>query len=160
MLLIAVLVKLEDGKNVFFRQERLGKNKNPFVVLKFRTMRENEITKTGKWLRNTGLDELPQIFAILKGDMNVVGPRPLTTFDVQRLGWTENLHQKRWDVKPGLTGLAQLIGGQGAEQSLKADFQYIDNQSFMIDFKIISWSFLINIFGKKLIKKYTYELIF
>src|SRR6186713_1995399 len=89
MAAIAGAILLEDGWPVLFRQERLGRDRLPFAILKFRSMRDGRITRVGRLLRATGLDELPQFVNILRGDMSAVGPRPLTAADVTRLGWTE-----------------------------------------------------------------------
>lgn len=86
----------------------MGAGKRDFTILKLRTMKNNEITFIGKIFRRTGLDELPQLWNILFGQMSFVGPRPLTKADAERLGWNDQFHAVRWKVKPGLTGLAQL----------------------------------------------------
>src|SRR6202030_2567970 len=108
MAAIAGAIVLEDGSAVLFRQERLGRRRRPFIVLKFRSMRDGRITRVGRLLRATGLDELPQFINILRGDMSAVGPRPLTVADVTRLGWMAPRYDFRWRVLPGLTGLAQV----------------------------------------------------
>lgn len=151
MLLIAVLILLDDGHDYLFYQERIGKNKRPFTIPKFRTMLNGKVTRVGKWLRNTGLDELPQLISILNGDMSIVGPRPLTANDISRLKW-EN-HTTRWSIKPGITGLAQLTAGQGASFSLKADTLYAKSYSIFLDLKVIAYSLLINLLGKTLIRQ-------
>src|SRR4051812_45218781 len=95
MALIAAAIVLEDGWPVLFRQERLGRRRRPFTILKFRSMKDGRITRVGRVLRATGLDELPQFINILRGDMSAVGPRPLTESDVARLGWTTPRHDFR-----------------------------------------------------------------
>src|SRR6478735_4185998 len=87
MTVIAVAVLIDDGRPVFFRQERVGYLRRPFQILKFRSMRDGRVTRVGRLLRATGLDELPQFINILRGDMSAVGPRPLTAADLVRFGW-------------------------------------------------------------------------
>ncbi len=154
LIIISILIKLEDGQSVFFVQERIGLHKKPFFVFKFRTMSNGQVTRVGKWLRNTGLDELPQIISIIKGDMTIVGPRPLTQFDIDRLRWNTVQATSRWYVKPGLTGLAQITGGVSASASLEADMRYIKTQSLTLDLKIIFYSFCINMIGKKIVRNH------
>ena|SRR5687767_3104147 len=86
--LVSLAVLLDDGRPVLFRQPRLGYRRRRFSILKFRSMRDGRITRVGRVLRATGLDEVPQFINILRGEMSAVGPRPLTDVDVQRLGWT------------------------------------------------------------------------
>ena len=88
MAAIAAAILLLDGRPVLFRQTRLGRGRRPFTILKFRSMRDGEVTALGRVLRSTGLDELPQLVNVLDGELSAVGPRPLTEADVQRLGWT------------------------------------------------------------------------
>lgn len=137
MVLIAVCIYLEDRGPVFFLQERIGLREIPFLVYKFRTMRNGEVTRVGAILRRTGLDELAQLFNILSGDMNIVGPRPLTKYDIDRLGWGQYKYTKRFSVKPGLTGLAQIYGGRGARISRCFEFSYLQLQSLSMDLRII-----------------------
>lgn len=112
-------------------------------------MEMNRITFIGKYLRKCGLDEIPQLINIIKGEMSFIGPRPLTIEDIKRLMWTEKRHQKRWSVKPGLTGNAQLQNTCDADLSLKNDLHYINNKSLLVDLRIFIRSILIPIFGKK-----------
>src|SRR4051794_33151913 len=86
----------ENRGPLLFRQERLGRDRRPFIILKFRSMQEGRVTRIGGFLRATGLDELPQFINILRGEMSAVGPRPLTAEDVLRLGWTTPEHDFRW----------------------------------------------------------------
>jgi len=146
---IAVAVLILDGRPILFRQERLGLGKRPFLIYKFRTMTAGEVTPCGRILRRTGLDELAQIFNILRGEMSVVGPRPLTADDVARLGWNDDYHACRWDRKPGITGLAQLYGGRGARMSWWMDQVYRRRMSLGLDSWIILLSFAVNLFGKR-----------
>lgn len=151
---IALLILLLDGKPVLFRQERLGLGKHPFLIYKFRTMQDGKITRSGYFLRQTGLDELAQIFNILRGEMSVVGPRPLTVADVARLGWDDAIHAKRWKLKPGITGLAQLYGGRGVRVSWLMDTAYRWRMSLWLDVKIVLLSFAVNLFGKRRVRQF------
>jgi lipopolysaccharide/colanic/teichoic acid biosynthesis glycosyltransferase len=110
-------------------------------------------TKTGKLLRKTGLDELAQFINVLKGDMSIVGPRALTKFDIERLGWNDNYHSIRWKLKPGITGFAQIYGGQHRITSWFWDKYYINRNNVLIDFVLVGISFLMNIFGKTRVRK-------
>jgi len=155
--MIAIAVRVEDGDSVFFLQERIGKGGKRFVCFKFRTMRNGEITKVGKWLRMTGLDELAQIINIVKGEMSVVGPRPLTREDITRLDWSR--HTFRWDIAPGLTGLAQIQSGCGARRSLASDRYYSRHISLKLDIFIVIASVCINIMGKRKFKVLQAQLL-
>lgn len=152
LLVLPLLIKLDDGGTVFFRQERLGLHKKPFVVWKYRTMRDEEITRIGKYLRLTALDEFLQFFAILRGQMSVVGPRPITQNDVTRLGWDGENYSQRWQVIPGLTGLVQLYGGTTADHSAQLERYYLLNRSLKLDIKIILLSTAVVLIGKKRVK--------
>ena len=110
MAAITVAILLDDGRPILFRQERVGQARRPFDLVKFRSMRGHRITRVGRLLRATGLDELPQFVNILRGEMSAVGPRPLTESDIRRLGWDAARYDFRWRVRPGLTGFAQVIG--------------------------------------------------
>jgi lipopolysaccharide/colanic/teichoic acid biosynthesis glycosyltransferase len=147
-LLVGILILLDDRGPIFFRQERLGLGGKPFQVLKFRTMRDAKVTRMGKVLRSTGLDEVPQLLNVLKGEMSVVGPRPLTMGDVKRLGWTAPKFASRWKVAPGLTGLAQIHGGRGARHSFRLDSLYAKRCGLTVDLKIILLTLLMNFLGK------------
>lgn len=151
--IIAFLLIVRERHPVFFKQERIGKHKHPFQILKFQTMVNEVPTATGKILRKTGLDELPQFLNVLKGDMSVVGPRALTMYDIERLNWNDQYHQVRWQQKPGITGFAQIYGGQHRKTSWFWDKYYIYRNSPIIDFGIIAISFLMNIFGKTKVRK-------
>src|SRR5436190_674890 len=105
MAIVIVVVLLDDGRPVVFRQARLGYRRRPFSIVKIRTMRDGRTTRAGRVLRATGLDEVPQFLNILAGEMSAVGPRPLTEEDVRRFGWTGAAFDFRWEQKPGLTGL-------------------------------------------------------
>jgi len=152
MLLIAIAVKAEDGGPVLYRQERTAAFGDTFTVSKFRTMRlEGErstpvgddrnprITNVGGFLRRTHLDEIPQLVPILLGHMSVVGPRAAWTDEEQHLEAIASNWRKRWFVKPGLTGLAQINGVTSTEPEakLRYDVEYIREQSFWFDLKIV-----------------------
>jgi lipopolysaccharide/colanic/teichoic acid biosynthesis glycosyltransferase len=147
-LLVPLLIKWDDGGSVFFKQMRLGRFKRPFLMYKFRTIREGKVTGIGRWLRSTGLDELPQFFNVIKGDMSITGPRALTMDDIVRLGWDKRFYIGRWHVKPGITGLAQLYAGRSAHHSWLFDKTYLKQRSLIMDLQIVGWSFLMNLIGK------------
>ena len=115
---------VDDGRPVLFRQPRLGLRRRPFSILKIRTMRGGQVTRVGRVLRGTGLDEIPQFINILAGEMSAVGPRPLTEADVLRLGWNSAAFDFRWAHKPGLTGLAQIVGPASPQDALELDRTY------------------------------------
>ncbi|MDE7277297.1 MAG: sugar transferase [Lachnospiraceae bacterium] len=147
-LILGILVRLKLGSPVFFQQKRPGRNGEIFTLCKFRTMTdkrdekgdllpdEERLTKFGKMLRSTSLDELPELFIILKGDMSLVGPRPLL---VKYLPWYTEEERHRHDVRPGLTGLAQVNGRNtiGWEERFAYDLEYVRHCSFLMDVKII-----------------------
>ena len=158
MLIIYILVRVKLGKPAIFKQQRPGKDEKIFTLYKFRTMtdaRDEEgnllpdskrLTKFGKMLRSTSLDELPELINILKGDMAIVGPRPLL---VEYLEYYTEEERHRHDVRPGLTGLAQINGRNSIswEEKFKDDIQYVNNVTFIEDIKIILQTV------KKVIKK-------
>lgn len=145
---LAVLVRCRLGTPVLFRQERPGRDGKIFTLCKFRTMTdkkdkngellpdEERLTKFGRLLRSTSLDELPELFNILKGDMSLIGPRPLL---VRYLPWYTEEERHRHDVRPGLTGLAQVNGRNalGWEGRFAYDLEYVKHCSFLLDMKII-----------------------
>lgn len=148
LLITALLVRFQLGSPVIFKQERPGRNGKIFTLYKFRTMTdetdsngkllpdEQRLTSFGKWLRATSLDELPELFNILKGDMSVVGPRPLLVRYLLRY----NEHQlRRQEVRPGFTGYAQVHGRNAItwEEKFDKDVYYVDHVSFWGDWKIV-----------------------
>ena len=147
-ILVAILVRIKLGSPVLFRQPRPGKDEKIFNLYKFRTMTDERdedgnllpddvrLTKFGKLLRSTSLDELPEAFNILKGDMSVVGPRPLA---VQYLPWYNEEEKRRHCVRPGLTGLAQVHGRNATtwEQRFTYDVAYVNRITFWGDVAII-----------------------
>jgi lipopolysaccharide/colanic/teichoic acid biosynthesis glycosyltransferase len=153
MTVVALAILLEDGFPLLFRQERLGAARRPFTILKFRSMRDGEITRVGRILRRTGLDELPQFINILRGEMSAVGPRPLTAADTARLGWSQPRFDFRWRVPPGLTGLAQVMGTGAPHLSLHLDRAYLIRRSLLLDLRLISLSFAINALGKRRVRE-------
>ena len=153
MAVIAAAILLEDGVPVLFRQARLGLRRQAFLILKFRSMRDGRITRVGRMLRATGLDELPQFINILRGEMSAVGPRPLTELDVMRLGWTAPRCDFRWRVRPGLTGLAQVMEARSGRLSLGLDRRYVARQSLALDVRLVAISFAINALGKRRVRR-------
>ena len=153
MAAIAAAILLADGWPLLFRQTRLGRGRRPFTILKFRTMRNEEATVLGQWLRCTGLDELPQLVNVLWGELSAVGPRPLMAADVQRRGWTDPAYDFRWSVPPGLTGLAQVVGARSARHALRLDRLYIARQSLRLDIRLVAWSFAVNLLGKTRVQR-------
>ncbi len=152
LLLVAVLVRKKLGKPVIFAQERPGLNEKIFKLYKFRSMTDERdsngellpdeirLTKFGKFLRSTSLDELPELFNIIKGDMSVVGPRPLL---VKYLSLYNEFQKHRHDVRPGLSGLAQINGRNAItwEKKFEYDVEYTKNITFLGDWKIILLTF-------------------
>ena len=153
MAIVIPLVLIDDGLPLFFRQERLGLRRRRFSILKIRTMRDGRVTRIGRVLRATGLDEIPQFFNILSGDMSAVGPRPLTESDVVRLGWTGTEYDSRWDVRPGLTGLAQIVGPATPGEALELDRTYAAQWNPLLDCQLIALSFAVNAFGKARVRR-------
>jgi len=149
-IVVIIAIRLGSKGPAIFKQERAGKDARPFIFYKFRTMSfdvdpfgaspksgdDLRITKIGKFLREYSLDELTQLFNILKGDMSIVGPRPLYVSQIQE--WDDR-QKKRLLVKPGLTGLAQISGRAALtrEQKLEFDVEYVERASFGFDIKII-----------------------
>lgn len=148
MLVIALLVRLSLGSPVLFRQQRAGLHGKPFTLIKFRTMRdaldergkllpdEVRLTRFGKWLRHTSLDELPELLNVLKGEMSLVGPRPLLLEYLPRY----NAQQaRRHEVKPGITGWAQVNGRNALswEEKFRLDVWYVDHWNIWLDIKIL-----------------------
>lgn len=151
LLLISLMILIDDGMPVIFRQYRVGRGNKLFYIYKFRTMRkdtrnaateelresQSQITASGRLLRKTSLDELPQLWNILRGDMSFVGPRPLIPEE-------REIRQLRAEygvyvVRPGMTGLAQINGRNalGAEEKARFDKEYVENRSLLLDMKIL-----------------------
>lgn len=153
MALVVAAVYIDDGRPVFFRQPRLGYRRRLFSILKIRTMRDGRVTRVGAVLRATGLDEVPQFVNILSGEMSAVGPRPLTESDVDRLGWTGSAFDFRWETKPGLTGLAQIVGAPSMQEALELDRAYTARSNLFLDCQLIALSFAVNVFGKSRVQR-------
>ena len=150
LVIVSILIKLESKGPIIFKQLRAGKGSKPFYIYKFRSMKietpniaTNDftdshvyITRIGKIIRKTSIDEIPQLFNILKGDMSIVGPRPLLT---QYLPLYSEEQKKRHDVRPGLTGWAQINGRNSITwtEKFKLDVWYVKNRNFLLDLKII-----------------------
>jgi len=165
--ILALLIKLDSRGPVFFIQERGGKNGKTFRCIKFRTMRHDSdktfklaekddprITRIGAWLRKTSLDELPQFFNVLKGDMSVIGPRPHPIEVDKEYSVKIPHYMLRYIVKPGISGISQISGLRGRDwevmpDRVKHDIYYIQNWSFWLDLKIILSTALKVVFGDK-----------
>lgn len=151
---VSLAVWLEDGGSPLFAQARVGKGRGPFTLLKLRSMHNGQVTRVGQWLRRTGIDELPQFVNVCRGEMSVVGPRPLTGHDVERLGWNTPRHDWRFTTKPGITGLSQLLAGRGARASERYERLYLRRQSLALDLQLIALSFAVNVVGKSKIRRF------
>jgi len=149
LIISAILVRIKLGSPVIFKQQRPGLNEKIFTIYKFRTMTDKKdsdgnllpdgerLTDFGRFLRKTSIDELPELFNILNGDMSIVGPRPLA---VSYLPYYSQEERKRHSVRPGLTGLAQVNGRNAItwEEKFFYDIQYVNNVTFYLDFSIIT----------------------
>jgi len=146
----ALLIRLGDGAPVLFRQERLGRGRRPFRIWKLRTMRDGRITPVGGLLRDLGLDELPQLINVVRGEMALVGPRPLTGDDVRRLGWEGARFDLRWDLAPGITGLAQVAPFRRCHPrtTWRLDRRYVLGRSSLGDLGILAASVMVPVLGK------------
>ncbi len=158
---IAIVIKISDKGPAIFKHERAGKDGKPFIFYKFRTMKKNvdpydrspgsgedpRLIKCGKFLREYSLDELPQFFNVLKGDMSIVGPRPLYLSQINDFS---DYHRKRFLLRPGITGFSQIYLRSEliSQKSLDLEVEYVEKQSFWLDIKIISRTFAV-VFGKK-----------
>lgn len=148
LILISIAVALKLGRPVLFTQQRPGLNGEPFKIIKFRTMtnetghngellpNEKRMTSFGMFLRSASLDELPELINVLKGDMSLVGPRPLRMY---YLPLYNEFQQRRHEVRPGITGWAQINGRNAVswDEKFEMDIWYVDNQSFWLDIKIL-----------------------
>lgn len=152
-IIVSLLILLKMGRPIFFRQQRPGYKEKIFGIYKFRTMTndkdengellpdEKRLVGIGKFIRSTSLDELPQLFNVLKGEMSFVGPRPLL---IEYLDLYNGTQKRRHDVLPGITGWAQVNGRNAIswEQKFEYDVWYVDHQSFSLDMKILWLTFL------------------
>ncbi|WP_416150490.1 sugar transferase [Salipaludibacillus sp. HK11] len=148
MLFVALIIKIKIGSPVFFKQERPGYVGKPFTLMKFRTMTmekdqdgqllddNGRATKVGNLIRSLSMDELPQLLNVIKGDISLIGPRPLL---MEYLPLYSKEQSRRHEVRPGITGWAQVNGRNGItwEEKFNYDLYYVDNQSFLFDLKII-----------------------
>ena len=157
-IIIAILIKIDSKGPVFFLQERLGKDGKTFKMYKFRTMVKNaenkgsgiytskedpRITKIGHFLRKTSLDELPQLINILKGEMSLVGPRPPVPYHPYKYEEYSKKQKKRFNVKPGITGYAQVSGRNKLswDERIEYDIKYVNKRNLLLDIKIIFFTF-------------------
>ncbi len=161
LVVIGIIIKLSSSGQAIFKQQRAGRAGKPFVFYKFRTMKldvdpfgpspksgqDIRLTKLGRFLREYSLDELPQLYNILRGDMSLIGPRPLYLSQIKE--WNER-QNKRLLVRPGLTGLAQIRGRGGLtqEEKLELDVQYVETVGFLTDIKIIIAT-VVRVLGRK-----------
>ena len=157
LLSTVILIWVLEREKPVFIQERVGFDKEPFNVYKLRTMKGGKITFLGRILRKTGIDELPQLFNIMLGDMHFVGPRPLTQHDISRLKWDDEQHASRWSVKPGITGVAQLVNVCDANVSWECDQHYLKHRSMLLDLKLIGQSLLVPFVGKSAVKQFIHK---
>ena len=148
---VYLLLLIPNSGRAFFFQRRPGKDEHIFTIVKFKTMNdrkdangnllpdEERLTTVGKFVRKTSLDELPQLFNVLKGDMSLVGSRPFPVEESKKFDYT---HMKRLSIKPGITGMAQIRGRSNLSfyRWVRWDFWYIDNWSFGLDLKILLWT--------------------
>lgn len=148
LLLLVVIVRIKLGSPIFFKQTRPGLHAKPFILVKFRTMKDlfdsngnllpdaDRLTPFGKFLRSSSLDELPELWNVLKGEMSLVGPRPLLMRYLERY---DARQARRHEVRPGITGWAQINGRNATtwEARLEQDVWYVDNRSFLLDIKIL-----------------------
>ena len=166
---IGITIRLSSKGPAIFKQQRAGKNGRPFVFYKFRTMtldvdpfgpspksgQDRRLTKVGKFLRESSLDELPQLFNVLKGYMSIVGPRPLYLSQIPE--WSER-QKKRLLVKPGLTGLAQIQGRAELtrEEKLEFDVKYVENAGLLTDIRIMLAT-IVQVFRRKSVYEKRYS---
>ena len=164
-IIVSILILIKMGKPILFRQQRPGLSSKIFGIYKFRTMTNEEDEKgellpddkrlvgVGKFIRSTSLDELPQIFNVLKGEMSLVGPRPLL---IEYLPLYNERQKRRHDLKPGITGWAQVNGRNAIswEQKFEYDVWYVENQSFWLDIKIL-WLTFLKVINRSDISSYT-----
>jgi len=166
-LLTAILIKLDSSGPVFYKQERVGKSGHPFTLVKFRSMRmdaeqagpvwasegDDRATRLGRIIRKIRVDEIPQFWNILRGEMNFVGPRPERPHFVAQLAQEIPFYEQRHLIPPGLTGWAQIKCAYGASiedarQKLQYDLYYVKNQSLILDFLILFETIKIILFGR------------
>jgi lipopolysaccharide/colanic/teichoic acid biosynthesis glycosyltransferase len=149
LVVVAVVVRWTAGRPVLFGQERAGRNGRPFTVWKFRTMTDardeagrprpdgERLTGTGRWLRSSSLDELPELWNVIRGDMSLIGPRPLPVVYLPRYSTSE---ARRHELRPGITGWAQVNGRNAVDwdRRLAMDVWYVDHRSLLLDVRILA----------------------
>jgi exopolysaccharide biosynthesis polyprenyl glycosylphosphotransferase len=168
IILTSIAIKIDSKGPIFFKQERLGQNGRPFKVLKFRSMINDaekytgpvwsqkddpRVTRMGKFVRRVRIDEIPQMFNVLKGEMSLVGPRPERAFFVEKLSQEIPYYKRRLKVRPGVTGWAQIKHKydetiEDVKIKLRYDLFYIENMSIRMDFKILLRTVFVVLFGK------------
>lgn len=167
-LICYIAIKIEDNGDAIFKQERIGKNGKPFKIYKFRSMKmeaekhgpalccdkDNRLTKTGRFLREHHIDELPQLWNVLKGDMAFVGPRPERKFFIDKIMEYDNRYKLLYQIRPGVTSYATLYNGytntmEKMLKRLELDLYYIEHRSLLMDLSILLKTFFSIIFGKK-----------
>lgn len=158
MIIVAIAIKIEDKGPAIYKSKRMGKGLKTFYTYKFRSMKTNReelnsnmshdqmVTKVGKFIRKTSLDELPQLFNVLKGEMSFIGPRPWIP---EYYEWFTDEQKRRADVLPGISGLAQAKGRNGINifKKIGYDLEYVDNMSLLMDIKCI-WITIVTVFKK------------
>ena len=167
-LLSAIAIKIDSEGSIFFKQERIGQNGKVFRILKFRSMKKDaekdtgpvwsqkddpRITSVGRFIRKVRIDEIPQMFNVLKGEMSIVGPRPERAFFVEQLSKEIPYYKRRLKVRPGITGWAQVKHKydesiEDVKIKLRYDLFYIENMSLRMDFKILLRTIFVVLFGK------------
>ena len=164
-ILIAIAIKVDSKGPVLFKQKRLGRDGDIFNILKFRTMIENaenigpglstfegdsRVTRVGAILRKTSLDEIPQLLNVLKGEMSIVGPRPPVPYHPREYSQYDEKQKKRFEVRPGITGYAQVKGRNSLtwDERIEFDLQYVNKQNLFLDIKIVLLT-IIKVFKKE-----------
>lgn len=154
LLIVALIIKIDSPGEALFKQERLGLNGKTFKIYKFRSMcvgaekkgsgvysgkHDARVTRVGKIIRATSIDELPQLINIFKGEMSFIGPRPTLTYHPWKLAEYTDFQKRRFEVRPGVTGLAQINGRKDIpwDRRIEYDVDYVNNMSFCLDFKIL-----------------------
>ena len=154
LLIVALIIKIDSPGEALFKQERLGLGGKTFKIYKFRSMcvgaekkgsgvysgkNDSRVTRVGKIIRATSIDELPQLINILKGEMSFIGPRPTLTYHPWKLEEYTDFQKRRFEVRPGVTGLAQINGRKDIpwDRRIEYDVDYVNNMSFVLDFKIL-----------------------
>ncbi len=145
-----ILNRREDGGEVFYWQARLGKGRIPFSILKLRTMQKGRVTRLGSLLRPAGMDELAQFYNVLRGEMRLIGPRPVTEEDTIRWNWTET--DPRWNASPGMSGLPGVLGTQRGRDALRLEHFYATRKSAKLDLTLLGMTFAMLFLGKRRVR--------